>query len=131
MNDSFEFTLHSPLTKEDWEKISDAELENTMSVTFQTPSGRQVKYIKCEVIDKIRAEMFEEMISHSGTGEEIIQAYADGLRKGLDIIDKYKAEGSGEIHCKFTDEEIAKSFIEDVEAVKDLLLKAEGSGEYE
>jgi hypothetical protein len=44
------------------------------------------------VIDKIRTEMLEEMLSHSGTGEEVIQAYADGLKKGLDIIDKYKAE---------------------------------------
>ena len=47
---------------------------------------------KNEVLDKIRAEMFEEMLSHSGTGEEVIQAYADGLKKGLEIIDKYKAE---------------------------------------
>ena len=44
------------------------------------------------VLDKIRAEMFEEMLSHSGTGEDVIQAYADGLKKGLEIIDKYKAE---------------------------------------
>jgi hypothetical protein len=44
------------------------------------------------ILDKIRAEMFEEMLSHSGTGEEVIQAYANGLKKGLDIIDKYKAE---------------------------------------
>ena len=44
------------------------------------------------VLDKIRAEMREEMLYHSGTGEEVIQAYADGLKKGLDIIDKYKAE---------------------------------------
>lgn len=44
------------------------------------------------ILDKIRAEMFEEMLYHSGTGEEVIQAYVDGLKKGLDIIDKYKAE---------------------------------------
>ena len=44
------------------------------------------------ILDKIRAEMFEEMVSHSGTGEEVIQAYADGLKKGLNILDKYKAE---------------------------------------
>jgi len=41
---------------------------------------------------KIKAEMLEEMLSHSGTGEEVIQAYADGLKKGIDFIDKYKAE---------------------------------------
>jgi len=44
------------------------------------------------VLDKIRAEIREEMLSHSGTGEEVIQAYADGLKKGLKIIDKYKGE---------------------------------------
>ena len=50
-----------------------------------------IKALKQEpVIDKIRAEMLEEMLSHSGTGEEVIQAYADGLKKGLDIIDKYR-----------------------------------------
>ena len=42
-----------------------------------------------DVLDKIRAEIIEEIISHSGTGEEVIQAYADGLKKGLRIIDKY------------------------------------------
>ena len=44
------------------------------------------------VLNKIRAEILEEMISHSGTGEEVIQAYVDGLKKGLDILDKYKTE---------------------------------------
>ena len=39
--------------------------------------------------------MFEEMLSHIGTGEEVIQAYADGLKKGLEIIDKHKAESEG------------------------------------
>lgn len=47
---------------------------------------------KQKVLDKVRAEMLEEMLSHSGTGEEVIQAYADGLKKGLDILDKYKTE---------------------------------------
>lgn len=44
------------------------------------------------ILDKIRAEMLEEILSHSGTGEEVIQAYADGLKKGLEILDKCKAE---------------------------------------
>ena len=80
MSDSFEFTLHSPLTKEDWNKLSDAEFENTMSVTFQTPQGRQVRFIKCEVLDKIRAEI--------RAMEGDIETIADALT----IIDKYKAE---------------------------------------
>jgi hypothetical protein len=44
------------------------------------------------ILGKIKAEIVEEMLSHSGTGEEVIQAYADGLKKGLAIIDKYKSE---------------------------------------
>jgi len=92
MSDSFEFTLNSPLTQEDWNKISDAELEKTMSITFQTPQGRQVKYIKCEVLDKIRAEIDEEY--------DRVHPYdiscAEGLEMALNIVDKYMAEGSGE-----------------------------------
>ena len=48
--------------------------------------------VQIDVLDKIRAEMLEEMLSHSGTGEEVIQAYVDGLKKGLKILDKYKSE---------------------------------------
>lgn len=38
---------------------------------------------------------------------------------------KAEIKTEGEIHCNCTDKEIAKSFIEDVEAVKDLLPRAE------
>ena len=87
MTDEFEFTLHSPLTKEDWDKISDAEHENTISVTFQTPQGRQVRYVKCDVLDKIRAEI-QHMIPCS---KETLS-----MKLGvLEIIDKYKAESEG------------------------------------
>ena len=44
------------------------------------------------LLDKIRAEIFEEMFSHSETGEEVIQAYSDGLKKGLEIFDKYNGK---------------------------------------
>ena len=88
MSDSFEFTLHSPLTQEDWNKLSDAELENSPSVIFQTPQGRQVRYIKCEVLDKIRAEID----SHCSDNRD----RNDGLYIAMRIIDRYKAEGSEE-----------------------------------
>ena len=45
MSDSFEFTLHSPMTKEDWNKISDVKHENTISVTFRIPQGRHCRKI--------------------------------------------------------------------------------------
>lgn len=91
MSDSFEFTLHSPLTKEDWNIILDAELENTVYVTFQTPQGRQVRYIKCDVFDKIRDEI-EEIDINITYQENKNRKASWGLRKVLEIIDKYKAE---------------------------------------
>lgn len=55
-------------------------------------SEKVCEYDKNVVLDKIRAEITEEVISHSGTGEEVIEAYIDGLKKTLQIIDKYKTE---------------------------------------
>ena len=55
--------------------------------------GAAIEVLEQEpVIDKIRAEIEAEMQYHSGTGEEVIQAYADGLHNAIRIIDKYKAE---------------------------------------
>lgn len=42
------------------------------------------------ILEKIDAEIFDEMLSHSGTGEEVIQAYVDGLSKARNIINKYR-----------------------------------------
>lgn len=77
------------------------------------------------ILDKIRAEMFEEMLSHSGTGEEVTQAYADGLKKGLQIIDKYKTEV--EITPQFSsglDKELEKDFAESDCISRDSAIKA-------
>lgn len=97
MSDSFEFTMYmnSPLSKEDWNKITDTELEKTSSITFQTPQGRQVKYVKCDVLEKIRAEI-EHVIDNTYDSTDYDKslyngAYKDGLYEALDIIDKYKA----------------------------------------
>lgn len=46
MDDSIEFTLNSPLTDEDWDKITDAEFEKTDRVTFRTKSGKTVEFVK-------------------------------------------------------------------------------------
>ena len=95
MSDNFEFTLHSPLTEEDWNKISDAELENTPSITFKTPKGKQVKYIKSEVLDKVIAEIDRARFIDKDT-RHCRNALASGLEVALQIIDKYKAESEGE-----------------------------------
>jgi hypothetical protein len=71
---------------------------NTFKIGAKSELGKNaldmaIKALEQEpILDKIKAEIVEEMLSHSGTGEEVIQAYADGLKKGLAIIDKYKSE---------------------------------------
>lgn len=93
MSDSFEFTFHMPLTKEDWNKPSDAEHENTLYVTFRTPQGRQVKYIKCDVLDKIRDEIEQKIKKGSGLNHTRTERDRnDAFLEVLYIIDKYKTE---------------------------------------
>ena len=96
MIDKLELTIHSSLTKEDWDKLTDVELENTMSITFQTPSGKQVRYIKSDMLDKIKAEIESKYESIPDTFHHYETGFTDALEWVLSIIDKYKAEGSGE-----------------------------------
>lgn len=70
-------------------------LEQEPFINKPCVSSGVCEHDKQKMLEKIRAEMLEEMLSHSGTGEEVIQAYADGLKKGLELIDKYKAESEG------------------------------------
>lgn len=91
MSDNFEFNLHSPLTQEDWNKITDAEYENTTSVTIQTPQGRRVRYVRLDVLDKIRTEI--EQVAEEES--KFDKKWAQGLKYTLKIIDKYKTESEG------------------------------------
>lgn len=43
---SFEFTLHSPLTDEEWDLITDVDLDHTDNITFHTKNGKEVKFVK-------------------------------------------------------------------------------------
>lgn len=40
------FELHSPLTEEDWDLITDVDLDHTPSVIFHTKHGKDVEYVK-------------------------------------------------------------------------------------
>lgn len=51
-----------------------------------------IEVISLDKVKQAREEIWKNVYEYSGTGDEVIQAYADGLKKGLDIIDKYKAE---------------------------------------
>ena len=44
--DSFEFTLHSPITDEEWDMITDVNFDHTDSITFQTKNGKKVRFVK-------------------------------------------------------------------------------------
>ena len=39
-------SFHSTITQEEWDRITDVELENTKEITFKTPSGKQVPFRK-------------------------------------------------------------------------------------
>lgn len=61
MNDAWNcsgtLTLHSHLTKEDWDMITDAEMENTPRITFKTPKGKETVYVNVEnLINQIYEE---------------------------------------------------------------------------
>ena len=74
-------------------KIFSGTTRIRLSANFYEALNTAIKALEQEpVLDKIRTEILEEAISHSGTGEEVVQAYADGLRKALQILDKYKSE---------------------------------------
>ena len=78
--------LNSPLSKEDWDKLTDVELEKTEHIWFETPSGKKVDYISAKVLDRIRAEMHETAEMHEDGDRYLREEWVD------EIIDKYKAE---------------------------------------
>lgn len=41
-----EFTLHNPLTEEEWGMVYDWEFDRTNHVTFLTPLGKKVEFVK-------------------------------------------------------------------------------------
>lgn len=46
MNDTFSLTLESPLTEEQLNLITDAELEHTDRIWFDTPKGKHIEFVK-------------------------------------------------------------------------------------
>ena len=97
--EAIEFIAQSVKSDVDMAKVADAIKALEQETFINKPcciSGEVCEHDKNVVLDKIRAEIFAEMQYHSGTGEEVIQAYADGLHNAIRIIDKYKAEVKGE-----------------------------------
>lgn len=46
MSDEMTFTLHSPLTEEEWDMIADVDLDHTSEITFHTKHGKEVVFVK-------------------------------------------------------------------------------------
>ena len=44
--DSFSLKLNNPLTTEEWAMLNDYEMDNTTAVTFHTPNGKDVMFVK-------------------------------------------------------------------------------------
>ena len=46
MSDEIKFTLHNPLTEEEWDMITDVDLDHTPEITFHTKHGKEVVFVK-------------------------------------------------------------------------------------
>ena len=44
--DEMTFTLHNPLTEEEWDIIEDVDFDHTNSITFHTKHGKDVEFVK-------------------------------------------------------------------------------------
>lgn len=44
--DEMTFTLHNPLTEEEWDIIEDVDFDHTTSITFHTKHGKKVEFVK-------------------------------------------------------------------------------------
>lgn len=78
-----------------------------------------IKMLEQKYDGMTNGEVIESLFPNVGTN------FSNVLDLNLWWNTKYKYKPKNEIHCNCTDEEIAKSFIEDVKAVKDLLPQVE------
>lgn len=46
-------TLNSPITEEQWDAITDVDLEHTNDITFYTKHGKEVKFVKASAQPEI------------------------------------------------------------------------------
>lgn len=63
------FELHSPLTEENWDLITDVDLDHTPSVTFHTKHGKDVEYVKV----KHGRWINEQLASTSGGSYSVVR----------------------------------------------------------
>ena len=74
------------ISEEEWNKLTDVELERTKHIFFKTPSGKRVEYIRADVLDEIRAELHATAEMHEDGDYYLREEWID------EIFDKYRAE---------------------------------------
>ena len=79
MSDSFELKLNSPLTKADWNKICDVELEHTKKITYKTPSGKEVVFISLAELEEIKAEIINKKCKYCDIDSNIQKCHEDNF----------------------------------------------------
>ena len=86
MIDTFEFTLNNPLTEEQWDMITDVDMDRTDKVTFRTKHGKEVEFAKIRhakwipKITKIGGIDWPSGMKCSGCGEDALNA------EGIDFL---------------------------------------------
>lgn len=84
----FTMELKHPIDEKTWDRLTDAELNNTKRIWFETKSGKEVAFIKEDVLDEIKAKIEEgAKIIHYVNMEK-----AKALYWCLEVIDKYTEE---------------------------------------
>ena len=92
MNDTFSFTLESPLTEEQINLITDAEFEHTDRIWFDTPKGKHIEFVKApqwipcseRLPDKVSDDKYEVMLVLDEDRESVeLGVYYDGQWIGL------------------------------------------------
>lgn len=59
VDEAIELSLRSPLTQEDYDRIMDTDLERTYALSFNTPKGGRVRFIKEENVN----EFIEQVVT--------------------------------------------------------------------
>ena len=79
MSEVFRMELSSPITDEQWAIITDAELERTSEITFNTPSGKKVVFIKKPTVDAVEVVRCKDC--RHWVGEYRYQEYGRNYKK--------------------------------------------------
>ena len=83
MDDKFTFTLKSPISDEQWDKIMDVDFEHTDRIWFETKHGK-VEFVKASAQPEITDEQAIDHLEATGwLKEHDRQMYEMGIKEQL------------------------------------------------